>query len=165
MANGGTATADQGPGMMSGMPLPPPDPRGPSLASIPVPPSATAPNAVPAPPPPSDGGIDQPRVIHKTPLEQIGQAAGMLIPGIGTPIERAVQEHYKGRVAQIQMYHQGATALGAALAAGPQGPDGKPTGINPQTGQPMTPEEKQRFQSQYEEAWTRYNEAAGVDKR
>jgi hypothetical protein len=89
----------------------------------------------------------------------------MLIPGIGTPIEKAVQEHYKGRVAQIQMYHQGATALGSALAAGPMGPDGKPTGIDPTTGQPMTPERKAQVQAQYEEAWTRYTEAAGVDKK
>src|SRR5271156_1348569 len=149
----------------SGFPMPPPPPGSPNPGATPPILPQSAPNAAPPPPPSPDGGIDQPRVIHKSPLEQIGQAAGMLIPGIGTPIEMAIQEHYKGRVAQIQLYHQGATALGAALAAGPQGPDGKATGINPQTGQPMTPEEKQHFQSQYEEAWTRYNEAAGVDKK
>src|SRR5271156_2313811 len=124
----------------SGFPMPPPPPGSPNPGATPPILPQSAPNAAPPPPPSPDGGIDQPRVIHKSPLEQIGQAAGMLIPGIGTPIERAVQEHYKGRVAQIQMYHQGATALGAALAAGPLVDDPtnpgqqRPSGIDPTTG-------------------------------
>jgi hypothetical protein len=103
--------------------------------------------------------------VQRTTGEKVGAIAGMLLPGIGTPIEQAIQDHYTNRVNQVKMYHQGATALGSALAAGPMGPDGKPTGIDPTTGQPMTPERKAQVQAQYEEAWTRYTEAAGVDKK
>src|SRR5580693_6022704 len=146
------------------MPPPPPGSATPG-ATPPILPQSAPAGAPPPPPTAPDGGIDQPRPVQRTTGEKIGAVAGMLLPGIGTPIEQAIQDHYTNRVNQVKMYHQGATALGSALAAGPMGPDGKPTGIDPTTGQPMTPERKAQVQAQYEEAWTRYTEAAGVDKK
>lgn len=118
-------------------------------------------------PPPvaqADPGADVTQV-PRTAKERIFGGIGGMLQDAGTPIsgtprgggsrlEQAVQKHYDSRLNEAKMHRRNATTYAAVLS----------TNIDPETGKPLTPEQRQQYQDWYNASWGAYQKIAGVTK-
>lgn len=113
-------------------------------------------------PPPvaaSDPGADVTK-IPRTGGERVkGMIGGILDAGGGrkagsSQLEQEVEKHYGARLDEAKMHRRNATTYAGILASG----------INPQTGEKLTDEEKQQYQNWYNASWNAYQKIAGVTK-
>lgn len=103
-------------------------------------------------PPPDISSVEPTR--KERALSAIG---GFISGGSGasmSKIDQGIQREQEGRLAQARMYRQLAATIASQLA----------TGFDAKTGAPITPEQEQELQHQYEAAWSAYEKAAGVSK-
>lgn len=119
----------------------------------------------PTPPPSSDDITSQVQDVPPTTGERVmGVASGVLghlgrgtVTGGGTntsPLDSAIEKHHQQRLNEAKMHRQNAQTYASALA----------TGSDPQTGQPLSPEQKQQYQDWYNASWQAYTKIAGVSK-
>lgn len=88
-----------------------------------------------------------------------GALGGVLSAGGNTKFEdtalgKHIAEHYQRRVDEAKMHRQNMATYGGVLAAG----------FNPQTGQPLSDDEKRQYQTWYDAASAAYEKAVGVSK-
>lgn len=101
--------------------------------------------------------------------ERVGGGVNALL-NVGTgddftqsPLGQALDRHHQTRVANARRHYDAATTVAAALAQGAVDPQtGEPTGIDPSTQQPMSPEQRQHYKDQLEGAWGDYQKIVGV---
>ena len=72
----------------------------------------------------------------------------------GSDLEAAIQKHYQQRLEEARMNAQSAATAKAALMHN----------FDPETGQPLTDESRQKYQMRYDTAYAAYSKAAGVNK-
>jgi hypothetical protein len=112
------------------------------------------------PPPPAPSVPDQmPTTLPPTKREKVGSFISTLLKPPGqkedTPLQQHLKEHYQRRYDEAKMYHDQVVQYGSVLTIGK----------NPQTGQPLTDEERKQYQNWYDAALQSYTKAAGVDKQ
>lgn len=111
------------------------------------------------PPPTADAGADVTQIPRTGKERVMGAIGGVLSAGGGhgqggSKLEQAVSKHYQARLDEAKMHRRNASTYAAVLA----------TGINPQTGQPLTDQEKEQYQNWYNASWNAYQKIAGVTK-
>jgi hypothetical protein len=111
------------------------------------------------PPDSNDPGSDVTQVNPTTGERVMGALGGLLSGGSGrkpqdSPLDQAVAQHMQKRLDEAKMYRRNAATYAAALA----------TGVNPQTGAPLTDEEKAQYQNWKDASWRAYEKSAGVNK-
>lgn len=76
-------------------------------------------------------------------------------------IEKALNNHNQRRIDEAKMHHQNATTAGSILAFGYD-----PSKLDPVTNKPipLTDEQRQMYQTQYDSAMDAYQKIVGVDK-
>src|ERR1700677_2532410 len=84
---------------------------------------------------------------------------GMLSAGSGqafqgSDLQSAIEKHYQQRLEEARMNAQSAAQAKSILLHN----------WDPETGQPLTDEARQRYQSRYDTAYAAYSKAAGVNK-
>jgi hypothetical protein len=117
------------------------------------------------PPPVADDTASQVRDIPRTTGEKVmGVASGILGPlGHGSvtdegsntnKLDDAISKHHQQRLDEARMHRQNYQTYASALA----------TGTDPQTGEPLSPEKQQQYQTWKDASWAAYTKLAGVTK-
>jgi hypothetical protein len=137
--------------------IPPPPGTAPSQTQQATPPPA-APNAQMGalPPPP---GTDP--AVPKTRKEKIFGVIGSILAGrggegsVGNTISGAVGQEYQNRINQAKLHAQNFSQIASILV----------TGIDPATGQPLTPDQRTEMETLYESEYAAYAKLTGVNKQ
>lgn len=117
----------------------------------------------PTPPPTADNVSSQVQDVPATGLERAGGMISAATSSLGrdmsqprqpNKLDAAMDKHHQQRLNEARMHRQNAATYASALA----------TGSDPQTGQPLSPEQKQQYQDWYNASWQAYTKIAGVDK-
>lgn len=117
----------------------------------------------PTPPPTADDVSSQVQDVPATGLERAGGMISAATSSLGrdmsqprqpNKLDAAMDKHHQQRLNEARMHRQNAATYASALA----------TGSDPQTGQPLSPEQKQQYQDWYNASWQAYTKIAGVNK-
>lgn len=117
----------------------------------------------PTPPPTADDVSSQVQDVPATRLERVGGMISAATSSLGrdmsqprqpNKLDTAMDKHHQQRLNEARMHRQNAATYASALA----------TGSDPQTGQPLSPEQKQQYQDWYNASWQAYTKIAGVNK-
>lgn len=89
----------------------------------------------------------------------MGGIGGAIAGGAGidfgsTGLGKALAAHHQRRVDEADMHRRNSATYAAVLS----------TGINPNTGQPLTPDERQQYQTWFDASWGAYEKLTGVSK-
>jgi hypothetical protein len=119
------------------------------------------------PPPAADDMATQVPDVPRTGMEKVGgfvsAATGRLGRGTVTGgddsrnsnlLDDAIQKHHQQRLDEARMHRQNYQTYASALA----------TGTDPQTGEPLSPEKQQQYQTWKDASWAAYTKLAGVTK-
>jgi hypothetical protein len=119
------------------------------------------PPQTPETPDPTQTGLTPPPGMDVKPSakERILGVTGAVLnhgrPGFDqTPLGKRIASIHAQRLNEAAMHHQNMATYAGILA----------TGINPQTGQPLTPQERQQYQDWYNAAKAAFIKAGGIDK-
>lgn len=110
------------------------------------------------PPPPS--AADDVKDVRPDTKERVLGGIGGFLSGAtgqdfsGTPLDKMIEQHHQKRLDEARMYRRNAATFAGILA----------TGHNPDTGAPLTDEERRQYQNQYDASWAQYEKSAGVSK-
>lgn len=119
------------------------------------------------PPPATDDVSSQVQDVPATGMERMGRVVGAIGGSLGrgsvtgggdgsnsNKLDAAIDKHHTQRLNEAKMHRQNAATYASALA----------TGTDPQSGQPLSPEQKQQYQDWYNASWQAYTKIAGVNK-
>jgi hypothetical protein len=114
----------------------------------------SSPSTIPPPP-----GLDPTSVKLGTGDRVKGAIGGFLSAGAGldfkeTPLGKQLAQKQQALVDKAALHHKNVSTFAGVLA----------TGTNPNTGQPLTPEERQQYENWYNQEWAEYQKIAGHDK-
>lgn len=131
-------------------------------------------------PPPPDVEQAVPSVPHTTAekvLGGIGSRATAFAQGLSglsgssmhpfeeSSVGKSLGQHYSDRLAQARRHYENAQTYGNILGAGEIDPQtNEPTGIDPQTGKPLTPEQRAQYKQMAEGAWADFSKISGTTK-
>src|SRR5215469_13053743 len=94
-----------------------------------------------------------------------GLSGGSVHPFDESSMGRTLAQHYGDRLAQARRHYENAQTYGNVLGSGEIDPaTGEPTGIDPQTGKPLTPKQRAQYKQMAEGAWADYQKIAGTSK-
>jgi hypothetical protein len=115
---------------------------------------------MPIPPPPQADSQADPNVPLGAKNRALGIAGGLLggLAGTGgqeSKLDQAIAAHHQRQIDEAKMHRQNAATFFTLLHIGK----------NPETGEPLTPEEQQRYQNQYNAAMDAYQKLTGVNKQ
>jgi hypothetical protein len=123
------------------------------------------------PPPPDVDAASAVPDVNKTTKERVlGGIGGALSAGVGedesaSPLAREMARQHDIRLANARRHYENATTYGGVLGTGEIDPDtGEPTGTDPNTGKPLTPDQRAQYKQMLDGAWGDYEKAAGVSK-
>lgn len=114
----------------------------------------SSPNTIPPPP-----GFD-PTQVKDTPGSRVkGAIGGFMAAGTGldfsqTPLGKQLAQKHQALIDKAALHHKNVSTFAGVLA----------TGMNPNTGQPLTDAERQQYQNWYNQEWAEYQKIAGHDK-
>ncbi len=86
-----------------------------------------------------------------------GALGGIIAGGAGlkdNPLDAAIEKQHQKRLDEARMHRLNAATYAGILS----------TGIDPTTGDKLTPEARQKYQNWFDAAWAAYEKAAGVSK-
>ena len=120
--------------------------------------------------PPPDVTAAVPDVARTTKERVLGGIGGVLSAGVGddpasSPLQKEMSRQHDIRLATARRHYENATTYGGILGTGEIDPQtDQPTGTDPNTGKPLTPEQRKQYQAMLDGAWGDYEKAAGVSK-